>query len=46
MGCQEVDREGKEERIRLDKSELHELLCTEIVISGTILLASLLSIVS
>ena len=40
MGCQVKDREGKEERIRPLKRELHELLYTKIVKSGTIRLTS------
>ena len=40
MGSQAIDKERKEERIRPKKRELHGLLYTKIVKSGTIRLAS------
>ena len=42
MGSQAIDKERKEERIRPKKRELHGLLYTKIVKSGTIRLASVL----
>ena len=43
MGCQEIDRERKEERMILKKREFHELPVTEIVKSGTITVYRLVS---
>ena len=37
MGCQEVDGEREEERMRLKKMGFHELLYTEVVKCGTII---------
>ena len=37
MGCQEINRERKEERMRQKMTELHELPCTEMEKSGTII---------
>ena len=40
MGCQEIEKGRKDERLRPKKRKLHELPHKEIVKSGTIRLAS------
>ena len=44
MGCQEIDKERKEDRVRPKKRELHGLPYTEIVQSGTIITDSTLAL--
>ena len=43
-GCQEIDKERKEDRVRPKKRELHGLPYTEIVQSGTIITDSTLAL--